>query len=303
MQLVNQETYSVTARGNNFFDVVSSVMKKITTALTPPKKAKAKFSNESVAEAIECLEWRVKYDQRRIVTHIYTLAALVQSPKICIALGIEEPTYRSSWFNNNRLVGIQSKTRELLESPKRHTVNPKSIDRFELTLAKFTGFYSSRTQALMSGAGVANAAIHRSLRKRLEDILAYNGDDADMLSLQHNMNVLAHEPILASAPAQLVEEVQSYEEHILNEMSSILDAVEASMKEAQNEVKAVTPVTEPQVTTKQPTKVEQAVQTKLSKKMTIKELKLYAKAHKIHVPGRKTKHRDIFEYIKEAQQA
>lgn len=296
------DTYTTTVKGNNLFDVIKAVVKKITTALTPTKKPK--FSNTSVVEAIELLEWRTKYDQRRIVQHVNVLTALVQSSKICTALGIKEPTYRSSWFNDDRLVGIyklQSKTRELLESPKRHTVNPKPVDRFEATLAKFTtGFYKPRTQALMSGKGVANATIQRSLRKRLEDTLAYDGDDTDTLSLQHNM-LEAEKLRSARSQEQAVEEVQ--QERILNEMSSILDAVEAAMKEAQNEAK-VTPVAEPEPqVTEQPTEVEQAVQTKLSKKMTIKELKLYAKAHKIHVPGRKTKHRDIFEYIKEAQQA
>jgi hypothetical protein len=45
---------------------------------------------------------------------------------------------------------------------------------------------------------------------------------------------------------------------------------------------------------------------RFSKGMTIKELKTFAKAKGIKVPGRKTKHRDIFEHIKaelNAQQA
>lgn len=286
------DTYTATTKGNNLFDVFKAVVKKITTALTPAKKPK--FSNASVVEAIEYIEWRTKYDQRRIVQHVNVLTALVQSPKLCSSLDIKEPTYRSSWFNDDRLVGIyklQSKTRELLESPKRHTVNPKPVDRFEATLAKFTtGFYKPRTQALMSGKGVTNAAVHRSSRKRLEDILAYSGDDADMLSLQNNMNMLTPERILASAQAQLVEEVQSCEERILNEMCFLIDTLATSIEEEQIIEVKVAPVTEPQVT-EQPTEVEPVDIKKVIKdlnKLTIPKLKAFAKERGFKLSGRTT---------------
>ena len=288
------DTYTTTTKGNSVFDVFKTVAKKITTALTPARKSK--FSNVSVVEAIEYIEWRTKYDQRRIIQHVNVLTALAQSPKLCSSLDIKEPTYTSKWLKDDQR-NIQSRTRELLsrDYPKNNTASARVVDnnRFDVLLSKFTGYLEldPRTQALMSGKGVANAAVHRSLRKRLEDILAYDGDNVDMLSLQSNMNMLTPEQILASAQAQLVEEVQSYEERILNEMRSLIDTLAASTEEEQIIEVKVTPVAEPQV------------QTKLSKKMTIKELKLYAKAHKIHVPGRKTKHRDIFEYIKESQQA
>jgi hypothetical protein len=56
----------------------------------------------------------------------------------------------------------------------------------------------------------------------------------------------------------------------------------------------------------EPLQVTKNKQKRFSKAMTIKELKAYAVEHSIHVPGRKTKHRDIFEHIKaelNAQQA
>ena len=295
MQLVmNQvDTYTTTTKGNNLFDVLKTVVKKITTAFAPAKKSK--FSNASVVEAIEYIEWRTKYDQRRIIQYVNVLTALAQSPKLCSSLDIKEPTYTSKWLKDDRH-NIQSRTRELLsrDYPKNNTASVRVVDdnRFDILLSKFTGHLEldPRTQALISGKGVANAAVHRSLRKRLEDISTYNGDNADILSLQYNM--LEAEKLRSTrSQEQAVEELQ--QEYILNEMSFILDAVEAAMKEVQNEAK-VTPVAE------QPTEVEPVTIKSETKpdsikkvikdlnKLTIPKLKAFAKERGFKLSGRTT---------------
>ena len=275
------DTYTTTTKGNNLFDVLKTVVKKITTAFAPAKKSK--FSNASVVEAIECIEWRTKYDQRRIIQHVNVLTALAQSPKLCSSLDIKEPTYTSKWLDDQR--NIQSRTRELLsrDYPKNNTASVRVVDdnRFDILLSKFTGHLEldPRTQALISGKGVANAAVHRSLHKRLEDISTYNGDNADMLSLQYNM--LEAEKLRSTrSQEQAVEELQ--QEYILNEMSSILDAVEAAMKEAQTtEVEPVIVKSETK-----PDSIKRVI--KDLNKLTIPKLKAFAKERGFKLSGRTT---------------
>lgn len=329
MQLtMNQvETYATTAKTNSLFDVFKTVAKKIATALTPAKKVK--WSNATVAEVIEYIEWRTRFDQQRIVNHVYILAALAQSQELCSALGIKEPTYKSKFFGiNNR------SNNRVYADYAGHTASVEPVDRFDLLLRKFTGYGNPRVQALMSG-GIADAAVYRSLDKRLEDIVTYKGDDIEILSLQHN--VLAQQR-LSSPRAQIVIssnagnvqtatlKPQSYEDVILSMMRQLIDGIESRLVVEQLVLEAATPivtidviateiikeeeevtsVTTPlEVTDEQLIEVARPVQakTRLSKKMTIKELKAYAKERNIQVPGRKTKHRDIYEFIKETQQS
>ena len=92
----------------------------------------------------------------------------------------------------------------------------------------------------------------------------------------------------ARSQEQAVEEVQ--QERILNEMSSILDAVEAAMKEAQNEAKVTEQPTEVEpVTIKSGTKPEDIKKViKDLNKLTIPKLKAFAKERGFKLSGRTT---------------
>ncbi|MEG3877657.1 hypothetical protein QT972_09780 [Microcoleus sp. herbarium7] len=280
---MNQDTYGTAAKGNNLFDVIKVVAKKIATVFTPKK---VKFSYANASEAIEYIEWRTKYDQQRIVNHVYILTALVQSQKLCSALGIKEPTYKSKFFginnrNNNRVYANYAG----------YTVNMKPVDRFDLLLRKFTGYENPRVQALMSGEEVV---AKKTVNKNLQIIVA--------------VKPLSYEDAILEAMRQLIDGIES---RLVVEQIEVRPqlAIEAAtsivtIDVIATEIEEVTPVATPQeVTGEQPTEVVQPVQAKLSKKMTIKQLKAYAKERGISVPGRKTKHRDIFEHIKAQQQA
>lgn len=113
--------------------------------------------------------------------------------------------------------------------------------------------------------------------------------DPDFASLRHNwkqLNLRNTQVVETESEEILCDSATN----ILKEMNLIVETVQAALNATPEvaEITEVTPVTEEL----------QVINTSLSKKMTIKELKAYAKAHKIHVPGRKTKHRDIYDHIR-----
>ncbi len=290
---MNNATASIqSANGTKFFDGIKALMTKITSTFKPKEKEKPKFSNVTVTEAIEFVEWRTKYDQKRITNHVRVSTALVQFPELCTALGINTPpTYMSERLKSDRLHGryqfqdggykFQSRTRELLlrDYPERHTVTIETTDNsFERRLVRWFGNLNPETKLILDGK---KTKYQRWARKNARIMDLYLDRISEMLSTTKSQSLNGYEQQLLKV---LIEQST-----IVRVPTAQIETVAPIAQEKAIEVVAGTLPTKEVA----PTPVQS-----LSKRMTIKELKAYAKVRKIHVPGRITKHRDIYDHIK-----
>ena len=273
----------------NLISWMRTTAKKITAVVfTAFKKEKpVTETDKQLLEAIRCVEWRTWYDQQRIIRYIYTRNFELHEPELYTALQMNSPiknidgkkirTWRTLHWPRFSL-----ETRELLLTRgdwHNFSVNITTTDNsFERKLFRWFGNKSPETRKLLDGGKTKTQRFARR-NDRIMDLyldripqmlrsdksLTLNGDGRQLL------NALV-------APAAIV--------HI---PTAQIETVAPIAQEEAIEVVAETLPTE-EVT---PTPVQP-----LSKKMTIKELKAYAKVRRIHVPGRITKHRDIYDHIK-----
>ncbi len=294
MQVTNIETVSVQSTGIKFFDGVKALATKITNAFQPKKQPK--FTNATVHEAIQFVEWRTKYDQFRIINAVQTATALQQFPELSKALNIVQPTYTSKKWREDRTIvndslhKLRLRTRDLLLASQ----NTKTIhievtnNNFERKLVKFFGDLSQRAKDLISGAKVADKTFahkkmtdedqkaYRILNKKLEkklfySFMKYQGTDADMLSLSHNIKAhegLIHDYFISQIPPEALE-------------IEVTPVTEVSVAKQSTEVVPVT--------IKSESKTEDIKKvTKDLNKMTIPKLKAFAKERGLKLSGRTT---------------
>lgn len=279
MQLtMNNDQGTVSAaKVNRFGDWIQSMTQKVTGLFKKPKKETPKFTYATVTDAIKFIEWRTQYDQMRIIDAVETISAIKAYPELCAALGVKYPG--SHKVNANIVITDSS---------------------FERRLIKFFGFegLDPQTKLLLLGGETKAQKQPRTI------------EFAEMF--QRNIR------------QECSSTANSYATRLLQEFELVLNAIQVAIDEPQIEKPAllalpaaeevvdvvaetlpveVAPIAKLQTTEQPPVNQVVAKTKSFSKKMTIKELKAYATEHGIHVPGRKTKHRDIFEHIKAQQSA
>ena len=283
----NNEIVSVTVNNETkFFDGLKGLVIKIAKRLKPVKKEKPKFANNTVAEAIQFIEYRTLFDRYRILNAVYTLNALKHSQELCTALGIVSRSYVSKRFGFDRS-NLQLATRQhLIEDCREDNKIKIEITNadFDCRLVKFFGDLSPRAKDLISGTKVADKTfayrkmtaedkkayrvLDATLAAKLNSELPRFGDDPDRLALKYNL--LAHDKtLLRDLLTQVPDAVLKHEE--------IDEPIVVELQE-------------------QPIKVEKDVidgeyikkTVKQLNKMTIPKLKAFAKTNGFKLSGRTT---------------
>lgn len=275
---MNSNEVSV-SKANSLVSWLSRTAKKISAVFATKKETLA--VDKKLAEAIACIEWRTRYDQQRIVRYIYTASFQKENSELYTALDMSLPV-KHFWSDEKINIEITDNS-------------------FERKLVRWFGELNPATKQLIDGKPTQN---QRWVKKNVRITELYlnrfpmHGTATSLSRYEQQMlNALiasATTVHISTAPALLLpgtvtDSVQSKEK---------IEAAAIEVVAETLHIEKVASVTEIQAT-EHSTLVECSVDRRsLSKKMTIKELKAYAKTHKIHVPGRKTKHRDIYEHIK-----
>ncbi len=311
MQLTMNSNEASVSKVNCLVSWLSNAAKKISAVFVTKKETPA--VNKELTEAIRAIEWRTRYDQQRIVNHVRTLTALMQSQKLCTALGVKEPTYISQRFKNDRMNRflLKSRTQELMlnewgrDSYGIHTVNlTKTDNSFERKLVRWFGDLNPTTKLLLDGKSTRN---QRWVKKNaritelyLNRLPMHNTSKSSLNRYEQQMlNALiasATTVPIATAPALLlpgavIDSVQS------EEIEAVVETVAEVLPIEETVVLNTTPLTDAELA-----KLRQAMARKTSiNKLLLPDLKLYAKAHRIHIPGSAKRIRAIKEIVITAQ--
>lgn len=312
MQLtMNDDQATVSAaKVNRFGDWIHNVTQKVTSLFKKPKKETPKFTYTTVTDAIKFIEWRTWYDQQRIVQYIYTVFFQKDNPELYKALNMSLPIkyITQETIADNRLFDWSSKsnrTREILietgDWKNSMNVNVKltlADSSFERRLLKYFGNLNPETQTILDGGETKAQKQPRTIE--FEKMFQNNIRKGSQATDSYKARLLQEFTLVLSAIQVEIDETEIEQQFTLVALPAAEETVEVVAETLPIEEATIA---ELQVTEQLPVD-RVVVKTKsFSKKMTIKELKVYASEHGIHVPGRKTKHRDIFEHIKAQQRA
>jgi len=277
MQLTmnNDQATVSAAKVNRFGNWISAVTKKVTSLFKKTKKETPKFTFSTVTEGISFIEWRTWYDQQRIVKTVETIAATKTYPELCKALGIH---YQA-------LPKVATKV----------VLTDNNFDRRMIKLFNFEGL-NPQTQALLLGGETKAQKLPRTpefekmflqnISTRSQVVNNYEGWWLREFALELNAIQVAIDVPEIEQPALLA--LPATEEVI--EVSSVTE----SQKITEQHIN-VEPVETEIVTLSEAEKLEKTI--KGLRKLSLSDLKTFAKANDIHIRGKMTQITSIREKI------